>query len=74
MLKSLQTCHLDDNEKLLEKHIASTQGNIELCSHSDDRHSIRKGFMSFDEGFALFLGYMQKSVRSDLMDRKEEVF
>ena len=64
MLKSLQTCHLDDNEKVLEEHIASTQGNIELCSHlkglkavrqelvtctiSDDGHLIRKGFMSCD--------------------------
>ena len=33
MLKSLQVCHLEDNEKLLVNHIANTQGNIELCSH-----------------------------------------
>ena len=73
ILKSLQTCHSDDIEKLLESNIANTQGNIELCSHlkglkavwqelttrmtSDNGQPIRKGFMSFDEGFALYLGF-----------------
>ena len=88
MLKSLQVCYLEDNEKLLVKHIANTLGNIELCSHlkglkavwqelmtrtiSDDGHSIRKGFMSLDEGFALFLGFMENSVRTDLVDREKK--
>ena len=33
VLKSLQTCHADDIEKLLERNIANTQGNNELCNH-----------------------------------------
>ena len=87
-LKSLQTCHSDDIEKLLESNIANTAGNIELCSHlkglkavwqelttritSDNGQPIRKGFMTFDEGFALYLGYMTNSVKTDLLDRDKK--
>eukprot|EP00794_Sanderia_malayensis_P002367 gene2368-2728_t len=88
ILKSLQTCHSDDIEKLLEKNIANTQGNIEQCSHlkglkavwqelitrttSDDGQPIRKGFMTLDEGFALYLGYTAHSVKTDLLDRDKK--
>ena len=88
VLKSLQTCHADDIEKLLERNIANTQGNNELCNHlkglkavwqeltthitSDNGQPIRKGFMTFDEGFALYLGYTVNSVETDLLDRDKK--
>ena len=39
---------------------------------SDDEQPIRKRFMTFDEGFALYLGYMTNSVKTDLLDRDKK--
>ena len=84
ILKSLQTCYLKDNMKVLDEHIAKL--NLEeTLSHlrglkevlqmlqgqlpNENGKDTKQSFMDFNEAFALFLSYSKDTSSLDLGQR-----
>ena len=77
ILKSLQTCYLKDNMKVLDEHIAKL--NLEeTLSHLRGLKAVlqmlqgqlpNENFMDFNEAFALFLSYSKDTSSLDLGER-----